>query len=267
MPTHASRTGLSHFPSAPSTTSRRHFRTLQGFCWLAPRCCQAVHGSWMGLSRKHSTSLRQQLATASDRLDVILAFVRGQEDAELLATLNNPAYAQSLSEIERDLQPLLDVPAVPGEVDCFGDAAARFLVGYTQHLLGQPKTALACCTAALAAWTEAPASWHYVSAQVAVAAGEIDLAELCLRGAIDRDVQHLPAHLELMGLLADRNDFRACRALAGAAAAQTPKLHWSSEWQRPDHMLPGLHGQVRRNIHILRQRKHVRPRRRTQSHQ
>eukprot|EP01046_Picozoa_sp_COSAG06_P022173 COSAG06_NODE_1702_length_8663_cov_5.483652_12_plen_477_part_00 len=205
----------------------------------------AVQRAWcdhavVGMAPTESSPLRQQLVAVSERLDVVLASVRGLENAELLATLNCPTFSQSLSAIELELQPLMGLPSLPGKVDCFGDGAARFLTGYTQHLLGRPKAALSCCTAALAAWTEAPASWHYLSAQVALAADNTELAEQCLRGAIDRDPAHLAAHLELMGLLADKNDFRGCRALAGSAAAQTPKLHWSSEWQRPDHMMPGL---------------------------
>jgi hypothetical protein len=164
----------------------------------------------------------------------------GLEGEELLAALDADATARSLSELVVDLQPLLHATATPDGPKARGlFAATRFLAGYTAYLMGQAEPALACMRLSTA-WWGAPAGWHYMMAQIAAAAGEPTEAEHAYAAAIERDPRHRSAYIELVGLLGDRGDMAACRRLAAQAAAQTPPVHWTNAWQRPDHMSPGL---------------------------
>jgi hypothetical protein len=164
----------------------------------------------------------------------------GLEGEELLAALDADAKARTLGELVADLQPLLHATATPDGPKARGlFAAARFLAGYTSYLMGQAEPALACMRLSTA-WWGAPAGWHYMMAQIAAAAGELTEAEYAYAAAIERDPQHRSAYIELMGLLSDRGDMAACRKLAAQAIAQSPPVHWTNEWQRPDHMLAGL---------------------------
>ena len=198
-----------------------------------------------GAMAAERAALVQRLHVVSARLDAVLDSVRGLEDEELLEALDDEPTARSLGELVAELQPLLHATATPdGPAGRATYAATRFIAGYVSYLMGQVEPALACLRLAVA-WWDAPASWHYLMAQVAAAAdpeqqGQGEGAEEAYRTAIARDPRYLPAHIELQGLLADRGDMVACRALAADAAAQLPPLHWTNPWQRPDHMMPGL---------------------------
>lgn len=187
-----------------------------------------------------SSAIGERLGEVSMRLDSILDSVRGLEGDELLAALDTDANARSLSELVAELQPLLHATAIPDGAAGRGlFAAARFLAGYTSYLMGQAEPALACMRLATA-WWGAPAGWHFMMGQIAAAAEQPVEAEQAYAAATEQDPRCRPALIELMGLLSDRGDMEACRKLAANAAAQTPPVHWTGSWQRPDHMMPGL---------------------------
>ncbi|MEC9052995.1 MAG: aspartyl/asparaginyl beta-hydroxylase domain-containing protein, partial [Actinomycetota bacterium] len=185
-------------------------------------------------------ALAGRLLLIGARLDALLEEVRGLEDEELLDALTQRQYI--LSDLVAQLQPLLHAAQGGGGGDGPLAAAARFVAGYTAYLLGSGESAVACLRLATA-WAAAPASWHYLHAQAAT--DDPAAQERAHRAAIARSPSHLPSYTELMGLLSDRGDMEAFRALAAQASRVRPPMYtlWSDPWQRPDHLLPGLTAQ------------------------
>jgi hypothetical protein len=46
-----------------------------------------------------------------------------------------------------------------------------------------------------------------------------------------------------------QGDMAGCFAVAAAAAAQSPSVHYSNPWQRPDHIYPGLEASSTHTCH------------------